>query len=152
MKKPIILVALLFISISTIAQTTYGVRAGMSFSTYFSAQSIYQFKPGIHIGGVADIPIGSSKFSFVPGVYFADKGTKAEGYFPPENVYFCFPVDQYFFEGVHYNYQLEFPLLFSYKITINDKLTLKPHIGAFLSYTIFGRTNEKRHYTSNILI
>ena len=152
MKKPIILVALLFISISTIAQTTYGVRAGMSFSTYFSAQSIYQFKPGIHIGGVADIPIGSSKFSFVPGVYFADKGTKAEGYFPPENVYFCFPVDQYFFEGVHYNYQLEFPLLFTYKITINDKFSLKPQIGAYVSYTMFARTNEKRDYTSNILI
>ena len=93
MKKPIILVALLFISIATIAQTTYGVRAGMALSTYYSAQSVYQFKPGIHIGGVADIPICSSKFSFVPGVYFADKGTTAEGYFPPENIDFILPVD-----------------------------------------------------------
>ena len=75
MKKTIILIALIFVSIATMSQTKFGVRAGMTLSTYYSAQSIYQFKPGIHIGGIADIPIGSSKFSFVPGVYFADKGT-----------------------------------------------------------------------------
>ncbi|MDD3287188.1 MAG: outer membrane beta-barrel protein, partial [Bacteroidales bacterium] len=75
MKKIIILVALIFVSIATMSQIKYGVRAGMTLSTYSSAQFNYKFKPGIHIGGVADIPIGSSKFSFVPGVYFADKGT-----------------------------------------------------------------------------
>ncbi|MDY4789862.1 MAG: outer membrane beta-barrel protein [Bacteroidales bacterium] len=148
MKKPIILVALLFISIATIAQTTYGVRAGMSFSTYFSAQSIYQFKPGIHIGGVADIPIGSSKFSFVPGVYLADKGTKTIGEYPPKDAIFCFPPNaHYYFKETHYNYQLEFPFLFTYKFPINEKLTLKPQIGAYVSYTMFARTNEKRDYS-----
>ena len=79
MKKTIILIALIFVSIATISQTKYGVRAGMTLSTCSSAQFNYKFKPGIHIGGVADIPIGSSKFSFVPGLYFADKGTIEEG-------------------------------------------------------------------------
>jgi len=146
MKKTIILIALIFVSIATMSQTKYGVRAGMSLSTYYSAQSIYQFKPGIHIGGIADIPIGSSKFSFVPGVYFADKGTKTEGYYPPKNVYFVIAPDQFYFKETHYNYQLEIPLLFTYKIPINEKLTLKPQIGAFVSYTIFGRINGERDY------
>lgn len=150
MKKPIILVALLFISIATIAQTTYGVRAGMTLSTYYSAQEVYQFKPGIHIGGIAEIPIGSSKFSFVPGVYLADKGTKAEGYFPPPNVYFIVQPDEFTFKENYYNYQLEFPLLFNYKITINEKLSLKPQLGAYVSYTMFGRSNSKRNYFYSI--
>ena len=151
MKKTIVLVALILLSIVSIAQTKYGVRAGMSFSTYFSAQSIYQFKPGIHIGGVADIPIGSSKFSFVPGVYFADKGTKTIGDYPPKDAIFCFaPEAHYYFKETHYNYQLEFPFLFTYKIPINEKLNLKPQIGAYVSYTMFARTNEKRDYSFSV--
>lgn len=151
MKKPIVLVVLILISIVSIAQTKYGVRAGMTLSTYYSAQSIYQFKPGIHIGGVADIPIGSSKFSFVPGVYLADKGTKTIGDYPPKDAIFCFaPEAHYYFKETHYNYQLEFPFLFTYKIPINEKLNLKPQIGAYVSYTMFARTNEKRDYSFSV--
>ena len=151
MKKTIFLVALIFVSIATMSQTKYGVRVGMSLSTYYSAQSIYQFKPGIHIGGIADIPIGSSNFSFVPGVYFADKGTKTEGDYPPNDVYFFMaPEAYYYFKETHYNYQLEFPFLFTYKIPINEKLTLKPQIGAYVSYTMFARTNEKRDYSFSV--
>ncbi len=146
MKKTILLVALMFVSIAAMSQIKFGVRGGMTLSTYYSAQSIYQFKPGIHIGGIADIPIGSSEFSFVTGLYFADKGTKTEGYYPPPNVYFFVPPDQFFFKETHYNYQLEIPLLFTYKIPINEKLILKPQIGAFVSYTMFGRINSKRDY------
>lgn len=152
MNKILILVAIIFLSVATMSQTKYGIRAGMTLSTYYSAQSIYQFKPGIHIGGVAVIPIGSSKFSFVPGVFFADKGTKTKGYFPAENVNYVLPVDQYFFEGTNYNYQLEIPLLFTYKIKINEKFSLTPQIGAFVSYTIFGRKNEKRDYINSIIL
>lgn len=151
MKKTIVLVVLILISIVSIAQTKYGVRAGMTLSTYYSAQSIYQFKPGIHIGGVADIPIGSSKFSFVPGVYLGDKGTKTIGDYPPKDAIFCFaPEAHYYFKETHYNYQLEFPFLFTYKIPINEKLNLKPQIGAYVSYTMFARTNEKRDYSFSV--
>lgn len=147
MKKTIILVALIFVSIVTMSQTKYGVRAGMSLSTYNSAQDVYQFKPGIHIGGIADIPIGSSKFSFVPGVYLADKGTKLEGYYYSISVNKS-TIGNYnnYVKAVNHDYQLEIPLLFTYKIPINEKLTLKPQIGAFVSYTIFGRINEKMDY------
>ena len=107
MKKTIVLVALIFVSLATIAQTSYGVRAGMSLSTYYSAQSIYQFKPGIHIGGVADIPIASSKFSFVPGVYFVDKGTKIDTYVEEGHGY-----NYYYKENIS-SYQLQIPLLFT---------------------------------------
>ena len=147
MKKTIILIALIFVSIATMSQTKYGVRAGMSLSTYNSAQSLYQFKPGIHIGGVADIPIGSSRFSFLPGVYFADKGTKVEGFPSIEGHFFVAP-DPLYLKVTHYNYQLEIPLLFTYNIPINEKLTLKPQIGAYVSYTMFGRVNEKIEYVA----
>jgi hypothetical protein len=135
MKKTIILVALIFVSIVTMAQVQYGVRAGMTLSTYYSAQDIFKFKPGIHVGAVADIPIGSSKFSFVPGVYFADKGTKVKEY--SSNNYN---------KETHYNYQLEIPLLFTYKFPINDKLSLKPQIGAYVAYGLFEITNWKIDY------
>lgn len=150
MKKIVISVALILISSAAFSQTKYGVRAGMTLSAFHSAQSIYQFKPGIHIGGVADIPIGSSKFSFVPGIYFADKGTQTKGSFPLTNVNSFVPLDEYTFEGTHRNYQLEIPLLFTYSIPINEKLTLKPQMGAFLSYTVFGRINEERKYVSMV--
>lgn len=140
MKKTILLVALLFVSIATMSQTKYGVRVGMSLSTYNSAQDVFQFKPGIHIGGIADIPIFSSKFSFVPGVYFADKGTKIEGYIQPGHGY------NYYNKVNISSYQLQIPLLFTYNISINDKIKLKPQIGGFLSYEIFGIYNEKRDY------
>ena len=140
MKKTIVLVALIFVSLATIAQTSYGVRAGMSLSTYHSSQSIYQFKPGIHIGGVADIPIFSSKFSFVPGIYFADKGAKIDAYVEPGHGY------NYYYKVNISSYQLQIPLLFTYNISINDKIKLKPQIGGFLSYGIFGIYNEKRDY------
>jgi hypothetical protein len=142
MKKTIILVALIFVSIVTIAQTKYGVRAGMTLSTYASAQSNYEFKPGVHIGGVADIPLGSSKFSFVPGVYLADKGTKINS----DDSYEDASVPVYYYKEVNYNYQLEIPLLFTYKIPINEKLSLKPQIGAYISYGLFQIIKGKRDY------
>ncbi|MDD2192057.1 MAG: porin family protein [Bacteroidales bacterium] len=140
MKKTIVLVALILVSVVSISQTKYGVRAGMTLSTYNSSQSIYQFKPGIHIGGVADIPIASSKFSFVPGVYFADKGAKIYAYVEPGHGY------NYYYKVNISSYQLQIPLLFTYNISINDKIKLKPQIGGFLSYEIFGIYNEKRDY------
>lgn len=150
MKKIVILIALVVISTTAMSQTQYGIRAGMTLSTYHSAQSIYQFKPGIHVGGVADIPIGSSKFSFMPGIYFADKGTKTKGSFPLTPVNSFVPLDEYTFEGTHHNYQLEIPLLFTYRIPVNENFTLKPQIGAFVSYTVFGRINEDRKYVSMV--
>lgn len=150
MKKVITLAALMFASVAAMSQTQYGIRAGMTLSTYHSAQSIYQFKPGIHIGGVADIPIGSSKFSFVPGIYFADKGTQTKGSFPLTPINSFVPFDEYTFEGTHRNYQLEIPLLFTYRIPVNENFTLKPQIGAFVSYTVFGRINEERKYVNAV--
>lgn len=157
MKKIIILVAFIFLSIATISQTKYGVRAGMSLSANNFAQALDCLKQGIHIGGVADIPLGSSKFSFVPGVYLADKGTKIEGYFYSVSVNKSTAGNNnHYINSVTYNYQLEIPLLFTYKIPINEKLSLKPQLGAFVSYTMFGRINEKIYFivmespTSNI--
>jgi len=146
MKKTIVLVALLFVSILAISQNKFGVRAGMTLSTYYSAQEDYQFKPGIHIGGVADIPLGSSNFSFLPGLYFADKGTKRKGDFPHSDIIFIVRPEAFNLKETHYNFQLEIPLLLAYKIPINKEVTLKPQIGVYFSYTMFGRINSKYNY------
>lgn len=147
MKKIIVLVALILLSVVSIAQIKFGVRGGMTLSSYNSAQVFYKFKPGVHIGGVADIPLGSSKFSFVPGVYFADKGAKIDhSQYPTNSSHY---LDYYFTEN-RYSYQLQVPLLFTYNIPINDKIKLKPQIGVYLSYRILGIYNEERDYVGTV--
>ncbi|HBN05124.1 MAG TPA: hypothetical protein DD434_04955 [Bacteroidales bacterium] len=146
MKRVLVLFVLIFISFTAISQTKFGVRAGMTLSTYCSAQEDYLFKPGIHIGGVADIPLGSSNFSFLPGLYFADKGTKIKGDFPHSDIIFFVRPEAFNLKETHYNFQLEIPLLLAYKIPINEKVTLKPQIGVYFSYTMFGRINSKYNY------
>ena len=143
MKKTIILVALILVSITTMSQIKFGVRGGMTLSTYSSAKFNYKFKPGIHIGGVADIPIGSSKFSFVSGVYFDDKGTIEKG--DSRDIDYVNGYPDHYYKVTSYNYQLEIPLLFTYKISINDKLSLKPQIGAYISYGLFEINNWQRN-------
>lgn len=145
MKKTIILLAFIFLSVTVSAQISFGVRAGMDVSSYSLASSIYSFKPGFHVGAVVDFPI-ASKFSFVSGLYLADKGTKAKGDFPPDNVYFFLPVERYSFIETNNNYQLEVPLLFTYKIPLNSNVSLKPQIGAFFAYTLFGNIEDERVY------
>ena len=148
MKKTILLVALMFVSIAAISQIKFGVRGGMTLSTYSSAKFNYKFKPGIHIGGVADIPIGSSKFSFVSGVYFDDKKKKKKG--DSRDIDYVNGYPDHYYKVTSYNYQLEIPLLFTYKISINDKLSLKPQIGAYISYGLFEINNWQRDYIGTV--
>lgn len=146
-KKIFLLLLLIFLSISTMCQTKYGVRAGMSLSTYYSAQGLYQFKPGVHIGGVAEIPIDSSNFSFLYGVYFADKGTKIKGFMYVDPAFKSF-IDNYnYYININeYYYHLEIPLLFTYNIPIDEKLTIKPQLGPFISYALFSKLYGESTY------
>ena len=147
MKKTILLLAFICLSVTVSAQISFGVRAGMDVSSYYSASSIYSFKPGVHVGAIVDFPI-CSKFSFVSGLYLADKGTKAKGDFPPDGIYFYMPCEPYAFIETNNNYQLEMPLLFTYKIPLNSNLSLKPQIGAYLAYTLFGNIKDERVYST----
>lgn len=147
MKKTIVLLAFIFLSVTVSAQISFGLRAGMDISSYYSASSIYSFKPGVHLGAIIDFPF-AQKFSFVSGLYLTDKGTKAKGDFPPDNVYFLLPVESYSFNETINNYQIELPLLFTYKIPLNSNISLKPQIGAYFAYTIFGKMKDERVYNT----
>lgn len=79
MRKIIVLSVLISLSISVSAQISFGVRGGMDLSSYYAAKSDYLFKPCFHVGAILDFPISTSNFSFISGIYLADKGTKAKG-------------------------------------------------------------------------
>ncbi len=155
MKKTIILVALLLVSIVSIAQIKYGVRAGMTLSKYGpigiyeSQERFYSFKPGVHIGTSIDFPFKSSRFSFSTGLYFADKGTKIYGHFPYEGMRVHLLSDEFTFEATESNYSLEVPLLFTYNIQKNKNISIKPQIGFFVAYTLFGKTEGERVFKQN---
>lgn len=142
MKKTIILITLLFLSNVSWSQVTYGVRAGMSLSSYV-IKPYFLFKPGVHVGGIVDVSI-SSKFSLVSGLYFADKGSRNEGEFIDD-----LSNEQYSFDATINDYQIELPLLLTYKISLNNNLSLKPQIGMFASYTLYSEINDTRVYVKN---
>ncbi len=144
MKKTIILIALIFVSIATMSQIKFGVRGGMTLSSYYSTQNFHKFKPSFHVGGIVDIPIATSKFSFVTGLYFADKGSKEDGNIIENNFT---NVYGYSFKTTYNDYQLELPVLFTYKIPLNENLSLKPQIGFYVSYTLLMEMEESRVYS-----
>ena len=66
----------LLLSMATVqAQTSFGVRGGISITTLRGDG--YNAKPGLHLGGFANIPLQSS-FSLQPELYFSTQGAKWE--------------------------------------------------------------------------
>ena len=146
MKKVIVLFVFIFLSIATMSQIKYGFRAGITLSKYGYIQlyddpeKTYSFKPGVHIGAILEIPFKSSEWSFTTGLNLADKGTKYYGYFE---------YNIFTYKATESNYRLEVPLLFTYKISLNKNISLKPQIGVFAAYTIFGKAEGKRVYNGS---
>jgi hypothetical protein len=148
MRKIIILSVLISLSLSVSAQISFGVRGGMDLSSYSAAKSDYLFKPGFHVGAIIDFPLSNSNFSFVSGLYIADKGTKAKGNSNWPDVETLVAVDDYTYKETRDNYQLEIPLLIAYRIPLTKNISLKPQFGAFFSYTLFGNTKTEYNYTN----
>lgn len=144
MKKTFLLVALMFVSFATMSQIKFGVRGGMTLSSYYASQFFHEFKPSFHVGGIVDIPIATSKFSIVTGLYFADKGSKEEGNIIEDNYTHAY---SYSLKTTYDDYQLELPLLFTYKIPLNENISLKPQIGFYVSYTLLMEMEESRVYS-----
>ena len=146
MKKTILLLSLMLVSIISFTQTTLGVRAGTTLSKYGyirlydDHEKTYAFKLGVHIGAILEVPIKSSEWSFTTGLYLADKGTKYYGY----SEYNIFA-----YKATESNYRLEVPLVFTYKISLNKNISLKPQMGVFVAYTMFGRAEGEKVYKQN---
>jgi hypothetical protein len=77
MKKLLFLMAFLTMVISTYAQTSGGLKAGLNLSSYNGYPGTVKLKPGFHVGGYLSIGL-SEKLSFQPELLFSTAGAKAE--------------------------------------------------------------------------
>jgi len=120
----------LIIAIITIvnvnAQTTFGVKAGVNFSSLTLSDSYYEdFKArtSMHFGAVAEIQI-SDKFSFQPELLYSSQGAKNE-YLEDEDGY-----SEKFVYKLNY---LTVPLMAKYYVAEGFSLEAGPQIAFLLS-------------------
>jgi Outer membrane protein beta-barrel domain len=93
MKKSLRLsMAAVLLSFSSFAQVQYGIKAGVNFSNWKgefmeSLNNVVslsngfvqsQMKPGIYVGGFAELPLAQN-FSIQPGLYYSQKGYTLQG-------------------------------------------------------------------------
>ena len=109
---------------------TFGVRAGGSFSKYYTEDHAdTQFAPGLLLGLAADVNIIRS-LSVTSGIYYVQKRTKFEVKVQNKSIK----------RTLHPAY-LEIPLLLSYRIPLSDDSQFQFNVGP---YYAFGLTNSAR--------
>ena len=87
--KKIIVSCFLLIALASQAQTSFGIRGGISSTTLVGEG--YKAKAGFHLGGFANIGIKNG-FSLQPELYYATQGAKWEGDGKTELSYLNIPV------------------------------------------------------------
>lgn len=79
MKKATLLVLAMTLVICSQAQIRFGARAGLNISNVVGKETEgWKSKPGIFVGGFAEIPV-LSKFSVQPELYYSMEGAKWDG-------------------------------------------------------------------------
>jgi hypothetical protein len=131
MKKGLIAALLLTcISFASMAQTSFGVRAGVNFQNLngkdVSGDKLNnKMKVGFNAGVTADIPVASPDYFVQTGLLFSSKGAKIEGTDIKVNL----------------NY-LEIPITFLYKPALGtSKLLLG--VGPYLGYALGGKVDDQ---------
>lgn len=119
---------------STASDTYSGVRFGLGLATVNSDSPSLdgnKTKTGFY-GGLA-VGIGLSAYSPVfleSGIYYSQKGGKSE------------------YDGEKFTYNLdylEFPVVFKYKATVGDKMTVEPFAGGFFSCGVAGKIKDYQY-------
>lgn len=130
MKTGLILATLLTcISITSIAQTSFGIRGGVNFQNLNGKDDggdnlENKLKMGVNVGLTADIPVVSPDYFLQSGLLFSTKGAKIEG------------TDV----KVKLSY-LEVPFTFLYKPTLGTgKLLLG--VGPYIGYAVGGKIDD----------
>ncbi len=130
MKTGLILTAFLTcISFASVAQTSFGIRAGVNFQNLNGKDTDgdkleNKLKTGLNVGVTADIPVVSPDYFVQTGLLFSSKGAKIEG----SDV------------KVKLNY-LEVPITFLYKPVLGEgKLLLG--VGPYLGYALGGKVGD----------
>lgn len=131
MKTGLILAAFLtVISFASVAQTSFGIRAGVNFQNLNGKEADgdkldNKLKTGVNVGVTADIPVVSPDYFVQTGVLFSTKGAKIEG-----------PGDF----KVKLSY-LEIPLTFLYKPVLGEGRLLLG-VGPYLGYALGGKVGD----------
>lgn len=136
--KKLVLLSILIIVASTglFAQDlSYGVKAGMNISNFFSDDSSDEFdsKAGINIGAFLEIPI-SEKFSVQPELIYSAQGSQQTVYTTTTDMVDGMEVTTTNFRIFKYNFNyLNIPVLAKYYVTDGLSLLAGPQLGVLLS-------------------
>ena len=130
MKTGLILAAFLTcMSFASIAQTSFGIRAGVNFQNLngkdeSGSKMNNKLKTGVNIGVTADIPVAAPDYFVQTGLLFSSKGAKIEG------------TD----EKINLNY-LEVPVTFLYKPVLGEGRLLLG-AGPYFGYALGGKSGD----------
>lgn len=128
MKKIILGLALIVMTLSANAQVRFGVKAGMNISTIRVSEGLESdYKPGFHAGVILDMPL-SGNFYFNPQLVFSQMGCKQDG--------------EVLADGdikATLNY-LQLPLDFNYRYPLSDKATLDCIAGPYIALGLSSKT------------
>ena len=141
MKKIMLIIAVVALSISASAQTkywdssrpehrfTFGVRAGINTSKQYAIndQSDHENRLGFHAGLTADINIVRS-FSVNTGVMYIQRGWKTD-----------YSDNRGSVEKKDNAAYLEIPVLASYRVNLSDQVQFQLNIGPYFAFGVSGK-------------
>ncbi|WP_333662405.1 porin family protein [Chishuiella changwenlii] len=138
MKKILLLLPLLVLTINANAQTKFGVKGGMNVSNLRGEDENADAKIGLYAGGYATIKI-DDKFAFQPEVLYSAQGAKQEGNLNVDGIGNAFAKVKY---KVDY---INIPLMFKYYATEGLSIEAGPQVGLLVS----SKMNVKGHVLSS---
>jgi len=145
MKKIVLIIACGFgLSAASQAQVMFAPAAGLSLSNAFykagsDDKENTKIEPGFHVGGLVAIPI-TNNISFMPGVFFNQKGFK----YYNDNVPLIGKVDENFHLST-----IEVPVNIAYMSGEPGTGRFMAHIGPYVGYNVSGKI---KYENQNVLL
>ncbi|MCF6350354.1 MAG: PorT family protein [Flavobacteriaceae bacterium] len=125
MIKKVLLILVLFLSISISAQTYFGFKVGANFANFSGDVENNGIKPSFHVGGVVEVQINDF-FSVQPEVLFS-----MQGYQDKDDAL------------LKYNYHyVNVPIMVKYFVNENFSIDAGPQVGMLLAAKISTGTEE----------
>ena len=118
MKKTLLLTLIVFYAVSSFSQTYFGIKVGANYTSFRGDLENINYKPGFHVGGVAEITINDA-FSFQPEILYSVQGFQAKEDASLKS---------------NYNY-IQVPLMAKYFVKDLVTLDAGPQIGYLISTT-----------------
>ncbi len=123
-------IALLCLAIPSLAQSRFGILGGGSLSTSSAKDS--KVKPGYFVGGLYDIKV-CDNFYIQPQLLFSYEENELKN---TET-------------GFYSQYGLTLPVLASFKVNLDNGLSLRFNAGPYLKYALFGHDKHTVIFSDN---